>query len=72
MPDMTHQTSSPSETPQRPWNRRQTLAALGAVSVLPATVAVRPAAAQGVNTAWADIFARRTRPDRLLQRLGRQ
>jgi len=51
---MTHQTSCPTETPQRRWNRRQTLAAWGAVSVWPATVAVRPAAAQVANTTWPD------------------
>ena len=51
---MTHPTSCPTETPQRWWNRRQTLAALGAVSVLPAALAVRPAAAQGANTDWPD------------------
>jgi putative thiamine transport system substrate-binding protein len=51
---MTHQTYFPTETSQRRWNRRQTLAALGAVSVLPTTMSARPAAAQGANTAWAD------------------
>jgi len=54
MLDMTQQTSCPVEAPQRRWNRRQTLTALGAVSVLFPTVAVRLAAAQAVSPSWTD------------------
>jgi putative thiamine transport system substrate-binding protein len=52
--DMTHQTSSPSETPQRRWNRRQTLAGFGCGVGAARLVGCAPGVGARVSTAWAD------------------